>query len=147
MSRWLKYRKKFHEKTVDNWFWFGWVPPFPISFTSICRGNVSPFVNSCHFWLVCFGWIQCTRKPKWGVPWVQIFHPKKKNKFNSAKTFAHFDTFHRILDHPLNWTAYHSTDDIYTFLDYMVKKYPHLCSLQIIGNSYENRSLNVLKYE
>ncbi|XP_055299541.1 carboxypeptidase B-like [Sitodiplosis mosellana] len=49
------------------------------------------------------------------------------------------------LDHPLTWTAYHSTEDIFKFLDYLVEKYPNLCSLQTIGYSVENRPLKVLK--
>ncbi|XP_055299554.1 carboxypeptidase B-like [Sitodiplosis mosellana] len=48
-------------------------------------------------------------------------------------------------DHPLTWTAYHSTEDIFKFLDYLVEKYPNLCSLQTIGYSVENRPLKVLK--
>ncbi|XP_031626690.1 carboxypeptidase B-like isoform X2 [Contarinia nasturtii] len=47
--------------------------------------------------------------------------------------------------HSLTWQAYHSFNDIVSFLKYLANKYSKLCTLQYIGTSHENRSLIVLK--
>ncbi|XP_031633198.1 mast cell carboxypeptidase A-like [Contarinia nasturtii] len=47
--------------------------------------------------------------------------------------------------HDLTWIAYHRLNDIISFLNYLRAKYPKLCSLHTIGESYEGRPLKVLK--
>lgn len=48
-------------------------------------------------------------------------------------------------NHPMTWTAYHSTDDINAYLDYLQATYPDLVSLESIGKSYEGADMRVVK--
>ena len=48
-------------------------------------------------------------------------------------------------DHPMDWTSYHSQDDMEAFMDYLVEKYPELVSTEVIGKSYEGRTMRILK--
>ncbi|XP_036423694.1 carboxypeptidase A1-like [Colossoma macropomum] len=45
-----------------------------------------------------------------------------------------------------DYTNYHTLDEIYTFIDMLVKENPKLVSKIVIGQSYEGRPLNVLKF-
>lgn len=45
----------------------------------------------------------------------------------------------------MTWTSYHRLADIYTYIDYLTKTYPELCSQQEIGKSLEGRALKVLR--
>ena len=48
-------------------------------------------------------------------------------------------------DHPMTWDDYHSQDDMEAYMDYLVKQYPDLVSIEEIGKSYEGRTMRVLK--
>uniref|UniRef100_A0A8B9KXI8 Carboxypeptidase A1 n=1 Tax=Astyanax mexicanus TaxID=7994 RepID=A0A8B9KXI8_ASTMX len=45
-----------------------------------------------------------------------------------------------------DYTNYHTLDEIYSFIDMLVKENPKLVSKVVIGKSYEGRPLNVLKF-
>ncbi|KAL7862836.1 hypothetical protein SRHO_G00118200 [Serrasalmus rhombeus] len=45
-----------------------------------------------------------------------------------------------------NYSTYHTLDEIYSFIDMLVKENPRLVSKIVIGQSYERRPLNVLKF-
>ncbi|XP_065253600.1 carboxypeptidase A1-like [Emys orbicularis] len=45
-----------------------------------------------------------------------------------------------------NYASYHTLDEIYDFMDLLVEANPNLVSKIQIGNSYEGRPLNVLKF-
>lgn len=45
----------------------------------------------------------------------------------------------------MTWTSYHRLSDIYSYLDYLSKTYPDLCSQQEIGQSVLNKPLRVLR--
>uniref|UniRef100_A0A8C3HWW0 Carboxypeptidase A1 n=1 Tax=Chrysemys picta bellii TaxID=8478 RepID=A0A8C3HWW0_CHRPI len=45
-----------------------------------------------------------------------------------------------------NYASYHTLDEIYDFMDLLVAENPNLVSKIQIGNSYEGRPLNVLKF-
>lgn len=45
----------------------------------------------------------------------------------------------------MTWTAYHRLGDITSFLDFLAKSYPNLCTVKDIGRSIENRPLKVIK--
>merc|ERR1719295_1502917 len=47
--------------------------------------------------------------------------------------------------HPMDWTEYHSQDDMEAYMDYLVETYPDLVSIDDIGTSYEGRPMRVLK--
>jgi len=47
--------------------------------------------------------------------------------------------------HPMDWTSYHSQDDMEAYMDYLVEQYPELVSTEIIGKSYEGRDMRILK--
>ena len=47
--------------------------------------------------------------------------------------------------HPMDWTSYHSQDDMEAYMDYLVEQYPALVSTEIIGKSYEGRDMRILK--
>jgi murein tripeptide amidase MpaA len=47
--------------------------------------------------------------------------------------------------HPMDWKSYHSQDDMEAYMDYLVKKYPKLASTEVIGTSYENRTMRILR--
>ena len=47
-------------------------------------------------------------------------------------------------EHRMDWTEYHSLEDMYTYLDYLEKKYDFV-STEIIGKSYEGRIMRVAK--
>ena len=48
-------------------------------------------------------------------------------------------------DHPMDWTSYHSQDDMEAYMDYLVETYPELVSTEVIGKSYEGRDMRILK--
>ena len=48
-------------------------------------------------------------------------------------------------DHPMDWTSYHSQEDMEVYMDYLVEKYPDLVSTEVIGKSYEGRTMRVLR--
>lgn len=48
-------------------------------------------------------------------------------------------------DHPMTWTEYHDLADIDAYMDYLEKTYPDLVSLETIGESYEGRTMRVVK--
>nr|QFR04920.1 metallocarboxypeptidase [Euphausia superba] len=45
----------------------------------------------------------------------------------------------------MDWTSYHTLDEINGYLDYLAETYPDLCSIVNIGSSYEGRTMNMLK--
>ncbi|XP_072519429.1 carboxypeptidase A1-like [Salminus brasiliensis] len=45
-----------------------------------------------------------------------------------------------------DYTNYHTLDEIYSFIDMLVQENPKLVSKVVIGQSYERRPLNVLKF-
>lgn len=45
----------------------------------------------------------------------------------------------------MTWSAYHRTDDMHGYLEYLAKTYPDICSVQDIGHSKEGRPLKVLR--
>jgi carboxypeptidase A4 len=45
----------------------------------------------------------------------------------------------------MTWDAYHRLANIYTYMDYLARTYPNLCSLKEIGKSHEGRAIKVLK--
>ncbi|XP_004707872.1 carboxypeptidase A2 isoform X1 [Echinops telfairi] len=45
-----------------------------------------------------------------------------------------------------NFGAYHSLEEITQEMDHLVAEYPHLVSQVLIGDSFENRPMNVLKF-
>lgn len=45
----------------------------------------------------------------------------------------------------MTWSAYHRTEDIHGYLEYLAKTYPDLCSVRDIGMSKEGRPLKVLR--
>jgi len=47
--------------------------------------------------------------------------------------------------HPMDWTSYHSQDDMEAYMDYLVEQYPDLVSTEDIGISYEGRTQRILK--
>ena len=47
--------------------------------------------------------------------------------------------------HPMDWTSYHSQDDMEAYMDYLVETYPELVSTEVIGQSYEGRDMRILK--
>ena len=51
----------------------------------------------------------------------------------------------RAMDHPMDWTSYHSQDDMEKYMDYLVEKYPEFVSTEVIGKSYEGRTMRILK--
>lgn len=48
-------------------------------------------------------------------------------------------------DHPMTWDSYHSLEDINAYLDYLEKTYPDLVTIETIGESYEKRTMRVVK--
>lgn len=47
--------------------------------------------------------------------------------------------------HPMTWLSYHRLADFYSYMDYLTKTYPDLCSQQEIGKSVQGRPLKVLR--
>jgi murein tripeptide amidase MpaA len=47
--------------------------------------------------------------------------------------------------HPMDWTSYHSQDDMEAYMDYLVEQYPDFVSTEVIGKSYEGRTTRILK--
>ena len=47
--------------------------------------------------------------------------------------------------HPMDWTSYHSQDDMEAYMDYLVEQFPDLVSTEVIGNSYEGRQMRIMK--
>ncbi|XP_035732272.1 carboxypeptidase B-like [Vespa mandarinia] len=47
--------------------------------------------------------------------------------------------------HRMEWTSYHTLEDIYGYLDFLAQTYPDVCSVMNIGNSAEGRPLKVLR--
>lgn len=45
----------------------------------------------------------------------------------------------------MTWNAFHRSEDIYGYLDYLAKTYPEICSVKDIGYSVQNRPLKVLR--
>lgn len=45
----------------------------------------------------------------------------------------------------MTWTSYHRLADIYSYMDYLTKTFPELCSQQEIGKSVQGRPLKVLR--
>lgn len=45
----------------------------------------------------------------------------------------------------MTWTSYHRLVDIYSYMDYLTKTFPDLCSQQEIGKSIQGRPLKVLR--
>jgi len=54
----------------------------------------------------------------------------------------------RILEksgqHSMDWTSYHSVEDIYGWLDYLEENFP-FCKKEVIGKSYEGQDMIVMK--
>ncbi|CAL4085605.1 unnamed protein product [Meganyctiphanes norvegica] len=67
---------------------------------------------------------------------------KASNKAARAKFFATKDA---NVKHDMDWTSYHTLDEINGYLDYLATTYPDLCSIENIGTSYEGRTMNMLK--
>lgn len=68
---------------------------------------------------------------------------KAQNDAARAKFFATKDAMK--VKHSMDWTSYHTLDEINGYLDYMVATYPDLCSTIDIGTSYEGRNMQLLK--
>ena len=51
----------------------------------------------------------------------------------------------RNTDHPMTWTEYHSQNDMEAYMEYLVETYPEMVSIEDIGESYEGRTMRVLK--
>ena len=49
------------------------------------------------------------------------------------------------IGHPMTWEKYHSLHDIDAYMDYLVKYFPHIASIEEIGTSYEGRKMRVFK--
>ncbi|XP_071540497.1 carboxypeptidase B-like [Panulirus ornatus] len=47
--------------------------------------------------------------------------------------------------HPMTWEKYHSVDDMNQYLEYLQGQYPNLVTVLDIGQSFENRTLHVVK--
>ncbi|XP_072944773.1 carboxypeptidase A1-like [Epargyreus clarus] len=45
----------------------------------------------------------------------------------------------------MDWNNYHRLEVIYSYMDSLVREYPYLCSVQVIGKSAEGRDLKMLK--
>ncbi|XP_062276508.1 carboxypeptidase A1-like [Scomber scombrus] len=72
---------------------------------------------------------------------VQVMLDKEQEKMESAARVAkpkNTDSY--------DYTTYHSISDIYSFQDMLVAENPNLVSKIVIGQSYEGRPLNVLKF-
>jgi len=66
---------------------------------------------------------------------------KASNEAARAKFFAN----KKNVKHDMDWTSYHTLDEIYGYLDYLAQTYPDLCTLVDIGTSYEGRTMKMLK--
>merc|ERR1712212_273131 len=67
---------------------------------------------------------------------------KAENEVARAWFFANKDS---KVKHDMDWTSYHPLDEIMGYLDYLAATYPDLCSLENIGQSYEGRTMTMLK--
>lgn len=45
----------------------------------------------------------------------------------------------------MTWNSYHRLSDILSYMDFLTKTYPNLCSQQEIGKSIQGRPLKVLR--
>lgn len=70
-------------------------------------------------------------------------HPWRVERQFFNSTFSLSFSTHE--GHPMTWDAYHRLANIYTYMDYLTRTYPSLCSQKEIGKSHEGRSLKVLK--
>lgn len=50
-----------------------------------------------------------------------------------------------ILGHNLTFERYHKINDIDKYIDYISQEYPDLVEIEIIGKSYENTPLRVIR--
>ena len=47
----------------------------------------------------------------------------------------------------MDWESYHTQEDIYEWMDYLVKKYP-FCHIENIGNkTFEGQNMKVMKVQ
>ncbi|KAG1939182.1 carboxypeptidase A5 [Pimephales promelas] len=64
---------------------------------------------------------------------------------DEEREMVKFRTFPRSTD-DFVYTTYHDLDSIYSFIDMLVAEHSNLVSKIVIGQSYESRPLNVLKF-
>jgi len=72
---------------------------------------------------------------------VFLFFLKKNRIFNKE----HQDPKRRKDANEMNWIEYHSVETIHNWLDSIKAEFPSYVNLTTIGNSYEGRSLKLLK--
>lgn len=69
---------------------------------------------------------------------LQVLLDKEQNQMKSVTPAGNTDNF--------DYTNYHTLSEIYSFQDMLVAENPNLVSKIVIGQSYEGRPLNVLKF-
>ncbi|XP_027870689.1 carboxypeptidase A1-like [Xiphophorus couchianus] len=69
---------------------------------------------------------------------LQALLDEEQRQMKSIAPAGNTDTFH--------YTTYHTLSEIYSFQDMLVAENPKLVSKTVIGQSYEGRPLNVLKF-
>ena len=72
---------------------------------------------------------------------VQTLLDREKGNVNKNSV----DLRSNNIGHPMTWNNYHSLNDMDLYMDYLVKQFPNVVSIENIGTSYEGRKMKVLK--
>lgn len=55
------------------------------------------------------------------------------------------DSQHKIRAGEMEWTNYHTLEEMYAWIDELLVKYPNILSLEQVGTSYQGREIRAVK--